>query len=148
MSDLIFFSLLWLLCKTEGILALCQLEMRRLQVWRSLSAHFACVCAKSLQLCLTLWPYGLWPARLLCPWGSPGKNTGVGCHPLLQGIFPTQGSNPCFLCLLHWQTGSLPLVPAGQPQGSLYFSLIPTFYSILFRPNGKLLKSKTQAPVL
>ena len=31
----------------------------------------------------------------LCPWNSPGKNTGVGCHFLLQGIFPTQGSNPC-----------------------------------------------------
>ena len=33
-------------------------------------------------------------ARLLCPWDSPGKNTGVGCHALLQGIFPTQGLNP------------------------------------------------------
>ena len=33
-------------------------------------------------------------ARLLCPWDSPGKNTGVGCHALLQGIFPTRGSNP------------------------------------------------------
>ena len=31
------------------------------------------------------------PARLLCPWHSPGKNTGVGCHVLLQAIFPTQG---------------------------------------------------------
>ena len=35
---------------------------------------------------------GLQPARVLCPWGSPGKNTGVGCHALLQGIFPTQES--------------------------------------------------------
>ena len=34
------------------------------------------------------------PARLLCPWDSPGKNTGVGCHALLYGIFPTQGSKP------------------------------------------------------
>ena len=32
--------------------------------------------------------HGLKPARLLCPWDSPGKNTGVGCHALLQGIFP------------------------------------------------------------
>ena len=39
-------------------------------------------------------PHGLQPARLLCPWDSPGKNTGVGCHALLQEIFPTQGSNP------------------------------------------------------
>ena len=36
------------------------------------------------------------PTRLLPPWDSPGKSTGVGCHFLLQGIFPTQGSNPGF----------------------------------------------------
>ena len=41
----------------------------------------------------SLWPYGLLPTRLICPWDFPGKNTGVGCHFLLQGIFPTQGSN-------------------------------------------------------
>ena len=35
--------------------------------------------------------------RLLHSWDSPGKNTGVGCHFLLQGIFPTQGSNPGLL---------------------------------------------------
>ena len=49
-----------------------------------------CVCA---QLHPTLQPTGLQPASLLCPWDSPGKNTGVGCHVLLQGIFPTQGLN-------------------------------------------------------
>ena len=38
----------------------------------------------------SLQPHGLWPARLLCPWDFPGKNTGVGCHSLLQGIFLTQ----------------------------------------------------------
>ena len=43
---------------------------------------------------------------------SPGKSTGVGCHSLLQGLFLTQGSNPG---LLHWQAGSLPLVPPGKP---------------------------------
>ena len=37
------------------------------------------------------------PARLLCPWNSPGKNTGVGNHSLLWGIFPSQGSNPGLL---------------------------------------------------
>ena len=46
-------------------------------------------------------------ARLLCPWDSPGKNTGMGGHALLQGIFPTEGLNPHLLCLLHWQAGSL-----------------------------------------
>ena len=39
---------------------------------------------------------------LLCPWDFPGKNTGVGCYFLLQGIFLTQGSNPHPLYLLHW----------------------------------------------
>ena len=39
------------------------------------------------------WPYGLQPTRLLRPWDFPGKNTGVGCHFPLQGIFPTQGLN-------------------------------------------------------
>ena len=39
-------------------------------------------------------PHGLWPTRLLCPWDFPGKNAGVGCHLLHQGIFATQGSNP------------------------------------------------------
>ena len=54
----------------------------------------------------SLRPHGLQPARLLCPWDSPGKNTRVGCYFLLQGIFQTQGSNPR---LLHWQVDSLPL---------------------------------------
>ena len=40
---------------------------------------------------------------LLCPWKSPGKNTGVGSYFILQGIFPTQRLNPCLLCLLQWQ---------------------------------------------
>ena len=54
----------------------------------------------------------LYRSRLLCPWDFPGKNTGVGCHFLLQEIFLTQGSN---LCLLHWQAGSLPAEPQGKP---------------------------------
>ena len=39
-------------------------------------------------------PHGLWPTRLLCPWDSPGKNTGVGCHFLLQGNLPYPGIKP------------------------------------------------------
>ena len=42
-------------------------------------------------------PYGLWSPRLLSPWDSPGKNTGVGCHSLLQRIFPIQGSNASYV---------------------------------------------------
>ena len=44
-----------------------------------------------------LQPHGLQPTRPFCPWDSPGKNTGMGCHFLLQGIFQTQESNPGLL---------------------------------------------------
>ena len=49
-------------------------------------------CSAALVRPDSLLPFGLWPTRLLCPWDFPGKNTGVGCHALLQGIFLTQGS--------------------------------------------------------
>ena len=49
----------------------------------------------------SLQPHGLQPTRLPCPWDSPGKNTAVGCHFLLQGIFLTQGSDLHLLCLLN-----------------------------------------------
>ena len=60
----------------------------------------ACVLSRfrRVQLFATLW---LQPARLLCLWDSPGKNAGVACHALLQGIFPTQGLNLCLLGLLY-----------------------------------------------
>ena len=89
-------------------------------------------------------PHGLWPARLLCAWDSPGKNTGVGCHALLQGIVLTQGSNPLLLYLPQWQAGSLPLMPQGSP-GHHHYSVIiiisiphltniksPVFWSVAF----------------
>ena len=49
---------------------------------------------KSLSHVDSLQPRGLYPTRLLRPWDSPGKSAGVGCHCLLQGIFPTRASNP------------------------------------------------------
>ena len=73
------------------------------------------VHAKSHQLCPTLCDSMDCSPPGSCPWDSPGKNTGVGCHALLQGIFPIQGSNLCLLCLLHCQVGSLPLAPPGKP---------------------------------
>ena len=62
-----------------------------------------------VQLFETLWTVA---HRLLCLWDFPGKNTGVGCHFLLQGIFLTQRLN---LCLLHWQADSLPLSHLRSP---------------------------------
>ena len=57
--------------------------------------------AKSLQLCPTLRPLGLYSTRLPVHGIFPGKNTGVGCHFLLQGIFPTQASDWRLLSLPH-----------------------------------------------
>ena len=73
----------------------------------------SCVLSRSV-VSYSLRPHGLQHTRLLCPWDSPGTNTGVGCHVLLQGIFLTQGSNPCLLHLVHWQAGSLPLAPPAK----------------------------------
>ena len=55
-----------------------------------------CVCCVLSRPVMSdsLQPHGLQPARLLCPWNSLGKNTGVGSHSLLQGLFLTQGLNP------------------------------------------------------
>ena len=61
--------------------------------------------------------------------GLPGKNTGMGCHFLLQGIFPTQGLNLHRLSLLHWQAGSLPLSQLGSPDTLV--TLLQKFKSIL-----------------
>ena len=61
----------------------------------------------------SLWPHGRWPTRLLCPRNFTGKNTGVGCHFLHQGIFLTQGAS---LRPLHWQIDSLSLAPPGKPK--------------------------------
>ena len=97
------------------------------------------MCAKSLQSCETLcnlMDHSLL-LGLLCPWDSPGKNTGVGCHALLQGIFLTQGSNLHILCLLRWQAGSLPLAPPGKPHQLMLittadFSSKATLHAITF----------------
>ena len=58
------------------------------------------VCSITSVVSSSFWHYGLQPARLLCPWDSPGKSTGVSCQAFLQRIFLNQGSN---LHLLHWR---------------------------------------------
>ena len=75
----------------------------------------------------SLWPHGLEPSRLFCPWDFPGEKTGVGFHFLLQGIFPTQGLDPglphcrqTFYCLSH--------------QGSPVYSINSIFLRIFCDP--------------
>ena len=66
---------------------------------RSLSKMVAAAAAKSLQLCPTLRPHRQQPTRLPCPWDSPGKNTGVGCHFLLQCMKVKSESEVALSCL-------------------------------------------------
>ena len=123
-SGLISFSIDWLdLLAVQGTLKnLLQHHSLKASVLQC-SAFF--MVQLSLGMCSVFWvtsvmsdslqPHGLYPARLLCPWDSPGKNTRVDCHTLLQGIFLTQGSYPHLLQLLHcrqilylWSTGEVP----------------------------------------
>ena len=60
---------------------------------KNMSPEHACVHVSCFVMSDSLRPYGLQPTRLLCPQTSPGKNTGVSCHSLLQGSFLTRGSN-------------------------------------------------------
>ena len=87
-----------------------------------------------------LWPHGLQPTRLLCPWNSPDNDTGVGCRTLLQGIFPTQGSDPNLLHLLCSQADSLPTELPGKLYKlgpKLLIWLLPLFRPLSSRCGGK-----------
>ena len=74
------------------------------------------VCVNHSVVSDPLWLHGLQPPRLLCAWNCPGKNTGVGCHSLLQGIFSSHGSKPG---LLHCGQILYCLSPQGSPCISL-----------------------------
>ena len=88
-----------------------------LKIWNKKNPYFKNDLVLSRFSCVwffvTLWTVA---HQLLCSWDSAGNNTGVGCHAFLQVIFPTQGSNPCFLSLLHWQVCPL---PPGKPKHDL-----------------------------
>ena len=113
-------------------------------------------------------PHGPPEDRFLCPWDSPGDNTGVGCHALLQGIFQTQESNPHLLCLLHYrrilymlshqESSSWTIAMSYPPQTSgsspslsrqLVFLLTLSFlpWSSSYYPNLCLLKSYSPSKV-
>ena len=97
-----------------------------------------CVCvymcgqmphAKSIQLCPILCnPMDYSPPGSTVHGDFPSKNTGVGSHVLLQGIFPTQVSNPLLLCLLNWQVGSLPVVLPGKLWANIYIYIYIYIY--------------------
>ena len=87
-------------------------------------------CVFSHLSCPTLCsPMDCKPSRLLCPWDSPGKNTGVSCHALLQGIFPTQGLNPHLLTSPTLAGGFFTTSATWEAHRFLYKS--PYFYPLL-----------------
>ena len=79
----------------------------------------------------SLQPHQLEPPKLFCPWDSPGKNIGVGCHSLLQGIFPTQRLNQYLLhcrqilyqLLIYSQTQiSMIVISFGNQKHGIYYT--------------------------
>ena len=91
-----------------------------------------CLCAKSLQSCLS--HCNPWTVAHQTPlfMGFSRQEYWSGLWALLHGIVPTQGSNPLFLCLLHWQVGSLLLALPRKP------SMQSTSYKMLGWMNHKL----------
>ena len=77
-------------------------------------SHTMCVPSR-LAMSNSLWPVGLQPTRLLCPWYFSDKNTGMGCHFLLQEIFPTQGLEPASPVFTALQADYLLTEPSGKP---------------------------------
>ena len=104
------------------------------------SSHGTHVCCVASVISDSLQPYGLQPSRLLCPQDSPGKNTGVVAIPSSRGSSRPRDQT-CLSCLLHWQVGSLPLVPPGKPL-PWYNSHLYSYHiveSILFQGNKTFL---------
>ena len=75
------------------IVILSEVSQKEKDNYRMLSLICCAMLSRSV-MSDSLQPHELYPTMLLCPWDSPGKNNGVDYHFLLQGIFPTQGSNP------------------------------------------------------
>ena len=102
----------------------------------------SCVCVSDAWLCDPM----DCSCQALCAWNFPGKSTRVGCHFLLQGLFPCQGSNPCLLHLLYWQVDSLPQVVCMHAQT---FQLCPTLCNpIDCSPPGSSILGILQARIL
>ena len=101
----------------------------------ALQLHFGeCVSERHSAMSNPLWTHGLLPIRLLCLWDFPCKNTGVGCHSLLQGLFLTQGSNlgfPHYRQILY-QLGHLGSPHFGECHFKCFLSVCLCIYPPLY----------------
>ena len=91
-----------------------------------------CVCISLSAVSVSLEPQGLYPTRLLCPWNSPGKNTGVDCHPFFRGSSWPRG----WTWVSTLQVHSLPSEPPGNV--SVTSHLIPSLLLESFH-NGMII---------
>ena len=97
-----FTAALFTITKTRRQLQ-CPSTDKWIKKWHTHTVEYGACVLSCFSSVLILGDYiALQASRLLCPWDSPGKNTGVGCHFLLQDIFLIQGSKPHLLRLLHW----------------------------------------------
>ena len=111
------------------------------------SPWLSAAAAKSLQSCPTLWPHRRQPTRLCCPWDSPGKNTGVGCHFLLQCMKVKSESEVAQLATPWTAAYQAPLsmgfsrqeywsgVPLPSPHGYLYYTIYTMPWLSIFHSN-------------
>ena len=105
LDNLKLFSSIYHRCNSLSFFCLKNINIA--YMWEKVNGSVAqSVASDFLQL------HGLQPTRLLSPWDSPGKNTGMGSHSFLQGIFPTQRSNSC---LLHCRQNLYYLSHQGNP---------------------------------
>ena len=108
-------------------------------LWAAHPQSTVCVHFQLLQSCPTLcYPMDCSPPGSTVHGDSTGMNAGVSYHALLQGIFPTQRSNPGLLCLLHSRAGSLPLAPPEKSQShSVQFSSVAQSCPTLCDPRNR-----------
>ena len=80
-------------------------------------------------------PQRLWPTRILCPWYSPGKNTGVACNALLHGLFLTQGLDPVLPhCRFFTVWATREPISGGGPKATVIFIIYLCKENIVFEP--------------
>ena len=103
---------------------------------------YTCKCSKLLQLSPTLWPHRRQPTRLPHPWESPGKNTGVGCHFLLQCMKVKVKT------LSRVPLSATPLTAAHQAPLSMGFSRQEYWSGLLFPSSGDLLDPRIKPTTL
>ena len=100
-----------------------------------------CLPAKSLQSCPTLWPHRRQPTRLLCPWDSPDRNTGVGCHSWLSAMYANLFCKLISLLVI-WQTKSVPSGTWQQNQWPRAHKATGKGQKIPLEKNNKLCKQQ------